>query len=195
MGKLAVAVIVGSNRQDSINRRLAEALVRLGAGRMDARFVRIDDLPLYNQDLEYARPAAVQRFTEEVAGADALLIVTPEHNRSITAVLKNAIDWGAWSMDDNVWKGKAAAITGASPGAMGASAGQHHLRHILGALGAVVVGGEAYVSFRPDLIDDAGEISNARIRARLAAYVEDFLDLAQRLHPHAERPRRALTPV
>lgn len=93
MDKLDLAVIVGSTRRDSINRRLAQALVRLAGDRVRARFIRIDDLPLYNQDLEGQRPAEVDRFTAEVAAADAILVVSPEHNRSITAALKNAIDW------------------------------------------------------------------------------------------------------
>ena len=92
MNKLKVAVIVGSNRRESINRMLAEALVNLAGGRIDARFIRIDDLPIYNADLETERPANVHRFTKEVADTDAVLVVMPEHNRSLPAVLKNAID-------------------------------------------------------------------------------------------------------
>ena len=114
--QLKVAVVIGSNRRESINRRLAEALVRLVGNRMEAQFIRIDDLPMYNPDLEWDRPATVNRFTQEIASADALLVVMPEHNRSIPAVLKNAIDWGSKPMDRNVWKGKVAAITGTSPG-------------------------------------------------------------------------------
>ena len=83
-----IAVIVGSNRRDSINRKLAQALVRLGAGQFDASFVRIDDLPMYNQDNEGNLSSEVVRFKNELAGADGVLIVTPEHDRSIPAVLK-----------------------------------------------------------------------------------------------------------
>src|SRR5262249_36551974 len=90
-----IAVIVGSNRRDSINRKLAQALVRLGAGRFAASFARIDDLPIYNQDNEGNLPPEVVRFKNELARADGVLIVTPEHDRSIPAALKNAIDWGA----------------------------------------------------------------------------------------------------
>src|ERR1700757_1342472 len=94
MTKSQIAVVVGSNRRDSLNRRLARALVGLGVDKFDAVFVRIDDLPLYNQDHETPLPAAVTRFKNALAAADGVLIVTPEHNRSIPAVLKNAIDWG-----------------------------------------------------------------------------------------------------
>ena len=90
-----LAVIVGSNRRDSINCKLAQALVRLGAGKFEAVFVRIDDLPMYNQDNEGNLPPEVARFKNEIARADGVLIVTPEHDRSIPAVLKNAVDWGA----------------------------------------------------------------------------------------------------
>jgi chromate reductase len=100
MAKVKIAVIVGSNRRGSINGKLAQALARLGADRLAFNFVSIGDLPLYNQDLEGELPKSVVRFKSEVAAADALLFVTPEHNRSIPALLKNAIDWGArplWS--------------------------------------------------------------------------------------------------
>ena len=181
MRKLKVAVIVGSNRRESINRNLAEALVRLAGARIDAHFIRIDDLPIYSADLETERPANVQRFTKEVAETDAVLVVMPEHNRSLPAVLKNAIDWGSKPAADNVWKGKVTAITGTSPGAIGTAVGQQHLRQILGVLGAMVVGGEAYISFKPDLIDEGGEITNETTRAFLHQYVDTFLSMAMKL--------------
>src|SRR4029079_16744490 len=90
MAKLNLAVVVGSNRRDSINRKLAHALARLSAGSFEATFVRIDDLPMFNQDLEGSLPAEVVRYKGELARADAVLIVTPEHDRSIPAVLKTA---------------------------------------------------------------------------------------------------------
>ena len=102
MSSLKVGVIVGSNRRESINRKLAEALVRSVGDRMEPDFIRIDDLPMYNQDLEGNRPETVIRFTREIAAAKALLFVTPEHNRSLPAVLKNAIDWGSKPLDQNV---------------------------------------------------------------------------------------------
>src|SRR5215472_5173114 len=135
MAKVKVAVIVGSNRRDSINRKLAQALARLGEGRLGFHFVAIEDLPLYNQDLEGELPPSVVRFKSEIAAADAVLFVTPEHNRSIPAVLKNAIDWGARPYGQNSWSGKPAAITGTSPGALGTAAAQLHLRQVLGTLG------------------------------------------------------------
>jgi hypothetical protein len=103
MAKSNLAVIVGSNRRDSINRKLAHALAKLGAGSFDANFPRIDDLPMFNQDLEGNLPAEVVRYKNELARADAVLIVTPEHDRSIPALLKNAVDWGARPYGKNSW--------------------------------------------------------------------------------------------
>src|SRR3984885_13716025 len=188
MRKFKVATIVGSNRRESINRRLAHALIRLGESEaFEFEFVRIDDLPMYCQDLEDARPPAVVRFTNEVAAADAALFVAPEHNRSIPAVLKNAIDWGAKPNDRNVWRGKPVAITGTSPGALGTAVGQQHLRQILGILGSLVMGGEAYISFKPGLVDEAGEVTAESTRAFLVGFIDQFATLAT----HLERVREA----
>jgi chromate reductase, NAD(P)H dehydrogenase (quinone) len=181
MSRLKVAVIVGSNRRESINRKLAKALVRLMGDRSEAQLIRIDDLPMYNPDLEPHRPETVNRFTQEVASADALLVVTPEFNRSLPAVLKNAIDWGSKPVERNVWKGKVAAITGTSPGAIGTAIGQQHLRQILGVLGSLVIGGEAYITFKPDLIEDGDEIANEGTRAFLQTYLDNFLTVATKL--------------
>ena len=178
---LKVGVIVGSNRRESINRKLAQALVRLGSPGLRFEDVRIDDLPMYNGDLEGARPGVVNRFTAEVVACDALLVVMPEHNRSLPAVLKNAIDWGSKPADKNVWRDRTIAITGTSPGAIGTAVGQQHLRQILGILGATVLGGEAYISFKPGLLDAEGAIADDATRAFLQAYLDRFAALAARL--------------
>lgn len=183
MAKYRLAIIVGSNRRDSINRKLAEAMARLLPADFEASWPRIDDLPMYNLDLEAGRPAEVQRFTAEVAAADAVAIAMPEHNRSLPAVLKNAIDWGSKPMDANVWRGKPASITGTTPGAIGTAVGQQHLRQILGILGAVVQGGEAYIQFKPDLIGADGDFTDPGTRAFVQAYVDGFVDLVRRVVP------------
>jgi chromate reductase, NAD(P)H dehydrogenase (quinone) len=181
-----IAVIVGSNRRDSINRKLAQALVRLGAGQFDASFARIDDLPMYNQDNEGNLPAKVVRFKSELARADGVLIVTPEHDRSIPAVLKNAIDWGARPWGKNSWTGKPAFITGTSPGAIGSALAQQHLRSMMTGLGMTLLGGEAYVTFKPNLIDEHGAISDDSTRKFLADFVDRFTLLVTRLAPAAQ---------
>lgn len=181
MTNFKIAVVVGSNRRESLNRKLAQALIRLGQGKFSSKVVQIDDLPLYNQDLEAELPASVVRFKSEIAQADAVLFVTPEHSRSIPAVLKNALDWGARPYGKNSWTGKPAAITGTSPGAIGTAVAQQHLRQILGVLGALVMGGEAYITFKPGLVSDAGEIADESAQAFLQAFVDQFAALVAQL--------------
>jgi chromate reductase len=181
-----IAVIVGSNRRDSINRKLAQALAKLGAGKFDATFVRIDDLPMYNQDNEGNLPAEVARFKAELARADGVLIVTAEHNRSIPTVLKNAVDWGARPYGKNSWSGKPGFITGTSPGAIGSALAQQHLRLILISLGMTLLGGDAFLTFKPDLIDDQGNIAAETTREFLADFVDRFATLVGRLAPASE---------
>jgi chromate reductase, NAD(P)H dehydrogenase (quinone) len=178
MPKVNIAVVVGSSRRDSINRKLAEAFARLAGEKLAIRFVRIDDLPMFNQDLESPPPTSVARFKAESEAADAFLIFAPEHNRSIPALLKNAIDWGTRPSGQNSWAGKPAAVTGTSPGAIGTAIAQQHLRQVLGDLGALVMGGEAYVSFRPDLIDDNRVITDAGTRAFLQSFADRFAEMA-----------------
>ena len=188
MSQFKIAVIVGSNRRQSVNRRLAQALAKLVRDRLAFTFVRIDDLPLYNQDDEANLPASVSRFKGEVASADGVLFVTPEHSRSIPAVLKNAVDWGARPWGQNSWTGKVAAVTGTSPGAISTAMAQQHLRQILGAQGVVLSGGEAYLQFKPELIDADDTITDEGTRGFLKQFVDQFASLVARL---AEAPRAA----
>ena len=181
-----IALIVGSNRRDSINRELAQALIRLGAGKFDGAFARIDDLPMYNQDNEGNLPPEVVRFKNEIARADGVLIVTPEHDRSIPAALKNAVDWGARPWGKNSWTGKPAFITGTSPGAIGSALAQQHLRSVMTGLGMILLGGEAYVTFKPDLIDEHGDIGDEGTRKFLADFIDRFAHLVTRLAPVAQ---------
>jgi chromate reductase, NAD(P)H dehydrogenase (quinone) len=162
MAKINIAVIVGSNRRESINRKLAQALGGLVPAQLAFNFVQIDDLPLYNQDHENDPPASVVRFKAEIAAADGLLFVTPEHSRSIPAVLKNAIDWGARPWGHNSWTDKVAAITGTSPGAIGTAVAQQHLRQILAAQG---VRGLHHLQAR---IDRRGGSDRGRQHARVS---------------------------
>ena len=181
MTRPRVGIIVGSNRRESINRRLALALAKLLGDRFEVHWIRIDDLPMYNGDLEGQRPAEVNRFTAEVASVPALLFVTPEHNRSLPAVLKNAIDWGSKPVGHNVWIGKVAAITGTSPGVIGTAVGQQHLRQILGILGVLVMGGEAYLSFKPEPVDHDGNFLVDSTREFLGKYMDNFVKLVGKI--------------
>jgi chromate reductase, NAD(P)H dehydrogenase (quinone) len=190
--KPQIAVIVGSNRKDSINRKFAEALAKLGADKFDAKFVRIDDLPMYNQDHEGNLAAQVVRFKDELAAADGVLIVTPEHNRSIPTVLKNAVDWGTRPWGKNNWAGKPIAIAGTSPGALGAAMAQSHLRQVLsGSLSAFVFGGEIYVTFKQGLIDDHGNVADEATKKFLQGFVDGFVAFVARHAPAAQRSAAA----
>jgi chromate reductase, NAD(P)H dehydrogenase (quinone) len=188
MAKPHVAIIVGSNRRESINRKLAQALAKLAAEDFDASIVRIDDLPMFNQDNESDLPAEVVRFKNKIGSADGVLIVTPEHDRSIPAVLKNAVDWGARPYGKNSWAGKPAFITGTSPGAIGSAIAQQHLRSVMVSLGTILLGGEAYITFKPNLVDPDGNIGDETTRKFLEGFLGRFADLVTRLsQPKAAR--------
>jgi chromate reductase len=191
MAQIKIAVVVGSNRRESVNRKLAEALVKLGAAAASFAFVQIDDLPIYNQDAEAPLPASVARFKAEIGAADAVLFVTPEHNRSIPTVLKNAIDWGARPYGQSSWDGKPAAITGTSPGAIGTAVAQQHLRSVLGVLGMLVMGGEAYITFKPGLVSADGTIPEESTRTFLQSFVDRFVTLAGKLSTPKSTPSAA----
>jgi chromate reductase len=181
MAAFKVAVIVGSNRRESVNRQYAKALAKLAAAGMEFRFVRIDDLPLYNQDDEGNLPASVVRFKSEIAAADGVLFVTPEHSRSIPAALKNAVDWGARPWGKNSWAGKVAAVAGTSQGAISTALAQQHLRQILGAQGVVLSGGETYLQFKPDLIDANDVVTDEGTRKFLKSFLDQFAVLVGKL--------------
>jgi chromate reductase len=180
MAKHKLGILVGSNRRESINRKLAQALVRLGADQFEAKFIAIDDLPMYNQDNENPVPAPVARFKADLATSDALLFVTPEHSRSIPALLKNAIDWGARPWGKTSWPGKPAAIIGTSGGVISTAVAQQHLRAVLGDLGLQVIGGEAYIQFKPELVDAQGNVTDDSTRTFLKTFIEQLAGFAAR---------------
>lgn len=182
MTTVTVAMLAASLRANSINVRLGRAIERYAPGTLRFTWVRMDEMPYYNFDLEGARPASVQAFTDAIRAADAVCCVTPEYNRSIPALLKNAVDWGSKPVDRNVWRDKVIAITGASPGGIGTAVGQQHLRQILAIQGAVVMPGEAYISFKtPDMITEDGEIADASVRDFIAAFGARFAKLIARM--------------
>lgn len=183
MSNFKIAVLVGSARKESINQALAEALSVLGANKLSFSYVKIDDLPLYNQDLEANLPAPVARMKKEIEAADGLLFVTPEHSRSIPAILKNAIDWGARPWGKTSWPGKPAAIIGATPGGQGTAIVQQHLRSVLGSQGLILAGGEAYITFKPGLIDADKKVTDESVRGFLQAFIDQFAALVARFVP------------
>lgn len=177
---LNIAVVVGSNRKDSINRKFAKALAKLGEGKATFNFIDISQLPMFNEDLEKEQPAQALAFGEEIAKNDAVLMVTPEYNRSIPALLKNAIDWGSRPIGKGAWR-KPIAITGTTPGAIGTAAVQQHLRAIMGDIGGSVLPGEVYFAFKAELFDEQDNITNDDTKKFLQGFVDRFITFAEKL--------------
>ena len=182
MAKLQLGIVVGSHRRESINRKLAQALAKLGQDKFASKLIQIDDLPIYNQDYENPVPGPVARMKAEIEASDALLFVTPEHSRSIPAALKNAIDWGARPYGKSSWRDKPAAVIGTSGGVISTAVAQTHLRAVLNSGVAMhVLGGEAYIQFKPELIDAQSGVADDNVRKFLKEFVDRFADFAGKL--------------
>lgn len=170
-----VAVLVGSLRKDSINRKVAKALVELAPPELKLEIVEIGQLPLYNQDLDADPPAAWKTFRERVGRADAVLFVTPEYNRGIPGLLKNAIDVGSRPYGHSVWNAKPGAVVSASPGAIGGFGANHHLRQSLVFLNVPVMQQpEAYIGGADKLFDANGKLVNDGTRKFLQGFMQSF---------------------
>lgn len=179
-----VAVLVGSLRKDSINRKLAHALEKLARDRLSFKFVELGDVPLYNEDLWQDPPAGVLRLKAEIDAADAVLLVTPEYNRSVPAVMKNAVDWANRPSGQNSWNGKPAAIVGTSPGVIGTAVAQAHLRHVMLVVGTILMTPpEVYLVTKPGLIDENLDVTDEQTRAFLEGWIERFEDWIGRVAP------------
>ena len=175
MKEYHIAVIVGSPRRDSYNQHLADALVKLAPVGFSFYQVQIRDLPLYNQDDDENPKGPVVQMKKEIQKADGILIVTPEYNRSIPGVLKNALDQGSRPPGQNIWAKKPAGILGVSPGASGTAMSQQHLRNVLSYLDMPVLRQpEAYLQLREGMFDSAGNIgegSRSFLQKWMDAYV------------------------
>ncbi len=157
-----IAVIIGSLRRDSLNRKLAHALFKLAPADFVFKELQIGDLPLYNQDDDDAPAASVKRFKSEIAAAQGLLFLTPEYNRSIPGVLKNALDHGSRPYGQSAWTGKPAGVIGISVGAAGTALAQQHLRNILAYLDVPTLGQpEAFIQMKDGLFEADGSIGQA----------------------------------
>jgi len=173
MSTYQIALIVGSIRKESLNRRFAEALIRLAPPEFSFNSVRIDDLPLYNPDDDERPPGPVVRLKQEISGADGVLFVTPEYNRSITSVLKNAIDHASRPYGKSSWRGKPAGVVGISVGAVGTAVAQQQLRNILAYLDMPTLGQpEAFIQFKEVLFDEDGGIG-----ASSRQFLQSWMDL------------------
>jgi len=162
MAQYQIAVIVGSLRKDSFNLKLANAIVKLAPADFTFRQVQISDLPLYNQDDDANQAASVKRMKAEIAAAQGILFCTPEYNRSIPGVLKNAIDHASRPHGQSAWGGKPAGIIGISPGATGTAMAQQHLRNVLVTLDvATLPAPEIFLQMKEGLFDADGNIGEA----------------------------------
>jgi len=176
MSQLKIAVFVGSLRKDSFNGRLARAVEKLAPAELTFNQVRIDDLPLYSQDFDAAYPAVATRLKKEVESADGLLFVTPEYNRSIPGVLKNAIDIASRPWGTNSFAGKPSAVIGTSIGATGTALAQQHLRNVLAYLDVPVLAQpEVFIHFKDELLADDGKINNDGTRKFLQDFVDSYV--------------------
>src|SRR5450830_645413 len=172
MNQFQIAVVVGSLRRDSFNRKLANAIVKLAPKEFIFKQIKIDDLPLYNQDDDATQADAVKRLKTEIAATQGLLFVTAEYNRSIPGVLKNAIDHASRPYGQNVWAGKPAGVLGVSVGAIGTSMAQQHLRNVLAYLDVPTLGQpEAFIQAKEGLFDQAGNIGADSMR-----FMQDWMD-------------------
>jgi chromate reductase len=159
MSTYQIAVFVGSLRKDSFNRKLANALVKLAPPEFSFKQMQISDLPLYNQDDDANQAESVKRMKNEIKSAQGILFVTPEYNRSIPGVLKNAIDHASRPPGQSAWTGKPAGILGVSSGPIGTAAAQQHLRNILSVLNVpTLCQPEAFIQIKEGLFDEAGNI-------------------------------------
>ena len=180
MNAYRVAVVVGSLRKDSFNRALAKAITKLAPADFTFQFVEIGDLPLYNQDDDGNPAESVKRLKNEIKSAQGVLFVSPEYNRSIPGILKNALDQASRPYGQSAWSGKPAGILGVSPGAIGTALGQQHLRNILAYLDMPTLGqSEAFIQMKEGLIDEAGNIGEGS-KAFLQTWMNHFVDWVKR---------------
>jgi chromate reductase len=181
MSQVKVAVFVGSLRKDSFNRCLARAVERLAPADFAFEHVRIDDLPLYTQDFDHDYPPNATRLKQQIEAADALLFVTPEYNRSIPGVLKNAIDIGSRPWGTNSFADKPGAVIGTSVAATGTAMSQQHLRNVLAYLDVhVLAQPEVFINFKEGLFDADGNIGVESTQKFLQGFVDRYVAWVRR---------------
>lgn len=180
MADYDIAVLIGSLRRESLNRRLAKAIVKLAPPEFSFKQLRIDDLPLYNQDDDGDQAEPVKRLKGEIRAARGLLFVTAEYNRSIPGVLKNAIDNASRPYGQSAWKDKPAGVLGVSVGAIGTAVAQQHLRNVLAYLDVPTLGQpEVFIQAKEGLFDEAGDIG-AGSRDFLQGWMDQYVKWVKR---------------
>ena len=176
-----IAIIVGSIRKESFSQSLANNIVTLLPEGYEPEFIKIDDLPLYSQDSDTAdAPEQYKRFREQVKDTDAVIFVTPEHNRSYPAALKNAIDIGSRPYGQSVWNGKPALVVSQSPGDISGFGANHHLRQTLTFLNMPTLQQpEAYIGHTNKLFDEQGRINNEGTVEFLQTVIDAFIEMVE----------------
>ena len=183
-----VGYLIGSLAKESINRKLAGALVKLAPPELEMTEIRFGDLPLYSYDYDADFPPPARAFKQALAGVNAMLFVTPEYNRAIPGGLKNAIDWASRPYGQNSFTRKPSAVIGTSPGAIGTAIAQQNLRSVLSFCNSPQMNApEAYIQFTPGLITDDGEVTVESTREFLRHYMDEF-------HLFVARVRMVLPP-
>lgn len=184
MNQYRIAIIIGSLRRDSYNRKLANAIQKLAPPELSFLELKIDDLPLYNQDDDANQPEPVKRLKAEITASHAVIFVTPEYNRSVPGVLKNAIDHASRPYGQNAWAGKPAGMLGASVGAPGSSMAQQHLRNTLAYLDMPTMGQpEAFVYITEGFFDQKGDIAGADTRQFLQRWMDAYVAWVKKCVP------------
>jgi chromate reductase len=188
-----IAILVGSLRKDSINRKIAQSMCAIRNDGLECSMVEIGDLPLYNQDYDSApqQPEQYVRFRDQIRAADGILFCTPEYNRGVPGVLKNAIDVGSRPYGKSVWNGKPAAIISASPGSIGGFGANHQLRQACVFLNMPVMQQpEAYLgNVSDDKFDESGCLKDGPLKELVEKLAHAFHDWVDMIH----RARAALS--
>ncbi len=175
MSTYKVGYLIGSLASQSINRKLAKALIRLAPDGLEFHEISFGDLPLYSYDYDDDYPPVARAFKEAITKSDAVLFVTPEYNRSIPGGLKNAIDWASRPYGTNAFTRKPSAVIGTSPGAIGTAVAQQSLRSVLSFCNSPQMNApEAYIQFRPGMITDDGEVTIPETETFLRDFMSEF---------------------
>jgi chromate reductase len=176
MNGYEIAILVGSLRRDSFNRQLANAVIKLGPSDFSFKRLAIGDLPLYNQDDEATPSDSVVRLKREITASQGLIFVTPEYNRSIPGILKNAIDHASRPYGQGVWAGKPAGVMGASVGAPGTSMAQQHLRNVLAYLDVPTLGQpEIFIHVKDGFFDENGNFASSETKRFLQSWMNRYV--------------------
>lgn len=182
MNQYQIGVVVGSLRKDSNNRKLANAVIKLAPAEFSFKLLQIGDLPLYNQDDDGNQSVIVKRFKDEIVASNGLMFVTPEYNRSMPGVLKNALDNGSRPYGKNSWAGKPAGVIGSSVGVIGSAAAQQHLRNVLAYLNVPTMGQpEVFLHITDKFFDATGNIADEGTKKFLQGWMDSYVSWVKKL--------------